>query len=215
MLLELFFSLLAIFLLLCVMEYLWRTKKVHVEVSRKVVHMGTGVIIAFWPHYLNWTLIQLISAAMLVIILISHHFHIFKSIHSVARLTKGEILYPFGIMLCALLEPAPWVFSVAVLHLAFADGIAALVGVHYGHKTRYTLISHGKSLVGSLAFFATSFLIFAGASFLVSENALPHLYGWFLWSALMLTFVENISWYGLDDITVPLSVIVILTVLPT
>jgi phytol kinase len=211
---ELFLSLAAVFLLLLITEILWRKHKLQVEVGRKIVHMGTGVIVAFWPHFLNWTIIQVAALAMLAVILISYKFNIFKSIHSVNRLTRGEILYPVGILICALLEPAPWVFSVAILHLALADGLAAVVGVHYGKSTRYQIISHGKSLAGSLTFFVTSFLIFVGASFIVSENALPHLYGWFLWSALTLTLVENLSWYGLDDITVPVSVIVILTLLP-
>lgn len=215
MLFELVVSLAILAALILITEFVWRRGKLHVEVSRKIIHIGTGIFISSWPHYMGWTLIQLLAVAMLIVILISHKFHILKSIHSVKRLTRGEILYPIGIGLCALLEPAPWVFTVAVLHLALADGIAALAGVHYGQRTRYTIISHGKSLVGSGAFFATSFLIFTSASFIVSENALPHLYGWFLWAALTLTFVENISWYGLDDITVPLSVIVILTLLPS
>ncbi len=176
--------------------------------------MGTGAMIAFWPLYLKWETIQAVSVLLLIVVLISHKYHIFKSIHSVKRITKGEILYPLGIGICAFLEPTPWVFTAAILHLALADGVAAIVGVHYGKKTSYKLISHGKSLVGSAAFFITSFAIFVSASFLVSDNALPHLYGWFLWSALVLTLVENVSWYGLDDITVPVSVIVILTLLP-
>jgi phytol kinase len=212
---ELIFSLSAVFLLLLVTETLWRKRKLGVEVGRKVVHIGTGVIVAFWPHFLDWTVIQIVSLIMIAAILISYKFNIFKSIHSVKRLTRGEILYPVGIALCALLEPAPWIFSVAILHLALADGLAGVVGVHYGKSTRYQIISHGKSLAGSLTFFVTSFLIFVGASFIVSENALPHLYGWFLWSALILTVIENLSWYGLDDITVPVSVIVILTLLPS
>lgn len=215
MFIELFSSLAAVFFLLVVTEVLWRKHKLGVEVGRKIVHIGTGVIVAFWPHFLDWTIIQAVAIAMIIVILISYKFNIFKAIHSVERLTRGEILYPVGIALCALLEPAPWVFSVAILHLALADGLAGVVGVHYGKSSRYQIISHGKSLVGSLTFFTTSFLIFVGASFLVSENALPHLYGWFLWSALVLTVVENLSWYGLDDITVPMSVIVILTLLPS
>lgn len=215
MLIELLLSLLAVFLLLLVTETLWRKNKLGVEVGRKIVHMGTGVIVATWPHFLDWTIVQVIALLMLAVILLSYKFNIFKSIHSVERLTKGEILYPVGIALCAFLEPAPWVFSVAILHLALADGLAGVVGVHYGKSTRYQIISHGKSLAGSLAFFITSFLIFVGATLVVSETSLPHLYGWFLWSALALTIVENLSWYGLDDITVPVSVIVILTLLPS
>lgn len=215
MFVELFLSLTAVFLLLCVTEILWRRGKLHVEISRKIVHMGTGAMIAFWPLYLKWEIIQAVSILLLAVVLISHKYHIFKSIHSVKRITRGEILYPVGIAICAFLEPVPWVFTAAILHLALADGVAAIVGVHYGKKTAYTLISHGKSLAGSAAFFATSFAIFVCASFLVSDNALPHLYGWFFWSALILTAVENVSWYGLDDITVPVSVIVILTLLPS
>lgn len=201
--------------LLLATEYAWRAKKLHVETSRKIVHIGTGVMIAFWPFFLSWTVIQLLAAGLLVAVLISYKFHIFKSIHSVKRITRGEILYPVGIGLCALLEPSPWVFTAAILHLALADGFAAIAGVHYGKNTGYTLLSHGKSLVGSLAFFVTSFLIFVSASVFIADTTAPVLYGWFLWSALVLTFVENISWYGLDDITVPISVIIILTLLPT
>lgn len=210
---ELFLSLAAIFVLLIVTEYMFREGRLHVEVSRKLIHMGTGVLVALWPLFLSWTQIQLLAALMLAVVLLSHRLHIFKSIHSVPRITKGEILYPIGILLCALLEPAPWIFSVAILHLALADGMAAIIGVHYGQKTRYWLISHGKSLAGSAAFLITSFLIFAVASFVVTDSGLPHVYGSFLLAALTLTALENVSWYGLDDITVPIGVIVILTAL--
>lgn len=215
MLLPSLLSLLVIALLLLVTEQLWRTKKIQVEVSRKLVHMGTGVLIAFWPFIMTWTMIQLLSLAMLVAIIISFKLGVFRSIHAVDRLTKGEILYPIGIGLCALLEPAPWIFTAAILHLALADGLAAIIGVKYGKKTGYTILSHGKSLVGSLTFFAVSLVIFLSAMIFISHDTTPVLFGWFVWSALMLTAIENISWYGLDDITVPVSVIVILTLLPT
>ncbi len=215
MLLLLAASLFAIFGLLMTTEYLWRTKKITIEVSRKIVHMGTGVVVAFWPFYLNWTIVQLAALALFIVVLVSYKLHIFKSIHAIKRITLGEVLYPIGIGVAALLEPAPWVFAAAILHLAVADGLAAIVGVHYGKRTRYHLLSHGKSLVGSLTFFIVSFVIFVSATFFLSDHTIPNIYGWFLWSALAVTFVENISWYGLDDITVPVSVIIILTLLPT
>lgn len=212
---NLILSLLAIFSLLLITELLWRRHTIHIETSRKIIHISTGLIVAFWPFYLDWTTIQLTTLLLLATIFISYRFNIFKSIHSIERLTIGEILYPLGIGLCALLQPAPWVFTIAILHLTLADGLAAIVGIKYGKRTSYTLISHGKSVVGSLTFFVTSFTILVTASFMVSENALPLMYIWFLWAALTLTLIENVSWYGLDDITVPLSVIVILTVLTT
>lgn len=214
MLLELFLSVVFIFALLLITEALWRLGKLHIETSRKIVHIGTGVLVAFWPYYLSWTTIQLLSLALLYVIVISYKFHIFKSIHSIKRLTIGEILYPVGIGLCALLEPSPWVFTIAILNLTLADGFAAIIGIKYGAKNRYAILSHGKSIAGSFAFFAVSFGIFVVASFLVDDNELPHQYGYFILAAGALTLVENISWYGLDDITVPLGAIVILALLP-
>jgi phytol kinase len=201
----------AILCLLILTELLWRTNKLEVETSRKVVHIGTGIIVASWPHYLNWTVIQLLSVALLVVIVVSYKLHIFQSIHAIERLTIGEVLYPVGIGICALLSPAPWVFTVAVLHLTLADGLAAIIGVKYGKKNRYMLISHGKSLAGSATFFTVSFLLLVVSSFVIDDNALPHMYGLFMLSAFLLTLVENISWYGLDDVTVPVAVIAILT----
>lgn len=215
MLVSLALSLLCIFVLLLISEYLWRSGKVQVEVSRKIIHMGTGALIAFWPFFLSWTAIQLASLALLIVVLISSKINLFKSIHSVDRITKGEILYPIGIGLCALLEPAPWIFTAAILHLAFADGMAAIVGVKYGKKTRYSLLSHGKSLAGSLAFFAVSLLIFVSAMMFISHPTTFELFAWFLGASLVLTLLENISWYGLDDITIPIGVVIILSVLPT
>ncbi|MGI9027231.1 MAG: diacylglycerol/polyprenol kinase family protein [Candidatus Saccharimonadales bacterium] len=213
MIFGLLLSLAAIAIIVVITEGLYRTGNINVEVSRKTIHIGTGTIIAFWPFFLPWVAIQLLSLLLLVAVVVSFKLHIFKSIHSVKRLTRGEILFPIGIGLCALLEPTPWVFTAAILHLAVADGLAGVIGVHYGKNTRYTILSHGKSLVGSLTFFVTSFVILATASFFISDATQPYMFGWFIWSALVLTFVENISWYGLDDITVPISVIVILTLL--
>lgn len=201
----------AIFCLLILAELLWRTKRLEVEISRKIVHIGTGIIVASWPYYLDWTTIQLLSLALLAVVIVSYKLRIFQSIHAIERLTIGEVLYPVGIGICALLSPAPWVFTVAVLHLTLADGLAAIIGLKYGKKNRYMLISHGKSLAGSGTFFLVSFLLLTVSSFVIDEHALPHMYGLFLLSAFILTLVENISWYGLDDVTVPIAVIVILT----
>jgi phytol kinase len=213
--LYLIITLLAIFLLLIITEWLWRKSKLHIETSRKIVHIGTGIIVAFWPLYLDWTTIQLLSLLLLAVVFASFRLRIFRSIHDIDRLTIGEILYPVGIGICAFLEPAPWMFTAAILHLTLADGLAAIVGIKYGRKNRYTILSHGKSLIGSTTFFMTSLAIIVAASFFVSEANLPHNYPLFVLAALTLTFVENISWYGLDDITVPLSVIILLTILPS
>jgi phytol kinase len=204
-----------VFILLVVTELLWRKKIVHVETSRKIVHVGTGIIVAFLPFFISYDLIKLLSIGFLVAIVVSYKLKIFHSIHAVKRFTIGEILYPIGIGICALLEPAVWIFTAAILHLAFADSVAALAGHKWGKRTKYYIVTHGKSLVGSFAFFASSFVILAASVPLVMATELPSLPLLLIFCPLVLTILENISLLGSDDITIPVAVIVLLSSLPS
>ena len=47
-----------VFLLIQSSEYLFKKKYIGPEVSRKLIHMGTGVIVAFTPYFLEWSEIQ-------------------------------------------------------------------------------------------------------------------------------------------------------------
>lgn len=206
-------SLFAIFVLLVLTEFAWRKKYLSPEVARKIIHVIAGSIIAAWPFFMSWGTIQLLSLALLLVVIISQRFKIFGSIHSVRRSTKGEILYPLGIALCALFEPAPWIFAAAILHLAIADGLAALVGTtHWGKRTKYKLGLQTKSLAGTGAFFVSSLMIVTGSYVLLDS---PELGGVSAMNLLMIaglaTFVENISWYGMDNVSVPLVVLFMLS----
>lgn len=208
---SLLFVCILIFCLLLFSEFLWRKKVVKVEASRKIVHMGTGVLVAFLPFFIAWSAIQALSIAFLAVILLSAKFKILKSIHAVKRVTKGEILYAVGIGICAFLQPADWIFTVAILHLALADALAAVIGTKWGRSTRYTFLSHGKSLLGSMVFFYTSMAIFAGLILAQPVDGLPSNYLLLLVMPTILTLLENISWYGTDNISVPLAVVVLLS----
>ncbi len=203
-----------VFLLIQFGEYLYKKKYIGPEVSRKLVHMGTGIVVAFSPYLLEWNEIQLLSVAFLGVILVSSQFKIFRSIHSVKRFTKGEILYAVGIGICAFIEPANWIFCAAILHLAIADALAAVVGIKWGKRTAYTLMSHGKSMLGSLVFFYVSMGIMFCAYIFVDPANLPDPYLLLVVTPAILTVLENISWYGSDNVTVPVMAIVLLSNLP-
>lgn len=205
-------TLLGLTALLFATEILWKKKYLQAEVSRKIVHISVGTVIAFWPHFISWQAIQLLCLGMFVAIAISYKFRIFGSIHDVKRSTKGELIYPISIGLCALIEPAPWVFTAAVLHLSIADGVAAMVGTKLNGRTRYKLLGHEKSLVGTGVFFVLS-LVIISSCFVVfgTEDLLGIAPVTLLLIALATTFVENISWYGLDNFSVPITVVLLLS----
>ena len=183
----------AIFFLIQASEYLFKKKYIGSETSRKLIHMGTGVIVAFTPYFLEWREIQLLSIAFLLVIGVSSKFRDFRSIHSVKRITKGEILYTIGIGICAL---------------------AAVVGLKWGKRTKYMLLSHGKSMLGSMTFFYVSMAIMFSAYLFVEPENLPDTFLLLIVAPAILTLLENISWYGSDNVTIPVMAIVLLSGLP-
>lgn len=206
-------SVLLIFVLLVVTEIAWRKKYLRPEISRKIIHVIAGGFIAFWPYFMSWRTIQLLSVILLVVVIISQRFRILGSIHSVKRSTKGELLYPIGIGICALFEPTPWIFTAAILHLALADGLAAIAGTtRWGRKTRYNLGIQTKSLLGTGIFFVTSLVIITSSYALLDGAEIGSVTTLNLLTiAALATIIENVSWYGMDNVSVPLVVLLTLS----
>lgn len=202
-----------IFLLLAANEMAWRRGKLEAEESRKIIHVLVGAFIAFWPLYMSWRTIQILSAVLFIGILVSYQYGVFGAIHKVKRKTAGELWYPLGIGLCALLTTQPWIFTVAVLHLALADGFAAVFGRKYGIM-HYRIGPHTKSVVGSLVFLTISFILCSIAYIVLSEELPGISLAVFLVTPFLTTAVESISRHGIDNLLIPLTVVVALG-LPT
>lgn len=203
------FALLIVFLLVVITEYLWRKKDISTEISRKVVHIGVASFVAFWPLFMSWHYIEIIATAFLVVIILSRRLEVFKSIHSVERKTWGEALFAAAILIMSITVHTDWIFAAALLHLGVADGLAALVGTHYGKDTVYKIFGHKKTLAGTMAFYSTSLVILTVT--MVSWGGLP----WYnlLWIPPIITLIENFAIKGTDDLFVPLSLAVILSVI--
>lgn len=192
-------------------EFLWRTRIFKgAETSRKLVHIITGIYIAFWPLIMSFVWIQVLSILLFVAVYTSKKRHIFRSIHSVRRLTYGEMLFPVGVFIAATFAQSGWVYMAAVLHLSLADGLAALVGVRYTKRYGYKIFGQSKTIIGTAVFYVTSFTIVAATMLLD-----PAAYGSnVLFVVLLLpigtTFIENIAIFGTDNLFVPIVVIAIL-----
>lgn len=197
-----------VFLILVLAEYLSRYKGVHSELTRKIVHVLVGVFVAFWPFFLSWHQIQLMSVLFLIVVLLSIKFSIFNSIHAVSRNKVGEVLFAIVIGILAFISTNQWVFAAAMLHLSLADGLAAVIGLAYGEGNSYRIMGRTKSVAGSLAFFFASLAVmiwyvsFSGVqATVVSVLLLP----------ILATIAENLSGEGTDNLVVPLLVALVLT----
>jgi phytol kinase len=196
-------TIIAIFLLLVFNEAWWRKHSVHNEFSRKFIHITVGCFVAFWPFYLTWHEIELLSLAFLAVILISKQFKIFKAINSVQRPTWGEIFFALSVGLVALITHNKWIYMAALLQMALADGLAAIVGIRYGSRQNYIIFGHTKSVVGTITFFITSVIILLVFSHFSGINLE---FRWIAGASILASLIENLSVQGLDNLLVPLMI---------
>jgi len=207
---EVAIAVVGVFAILVGSELLWRLKLVRGEVARKLIHISVGSFVAFWPYFMSWRMILLMSLAFLFVVSLSKRHGIFRSVHSVARKTQGEIFFPIGIGLAALIQPTPIIFTAAMLHLSLADGLAAIVGRKYGLLHQYKIRNYTKTLAGSATFYLTSTIIIL-ATFLLSGTSVSWpLVPLLIWLPFAATVMENLAVGGIDNVLVPLLIILVL-----
>lgn len=196
------------FCILVCAEYLSRAKQIHAELTRKFVHVAVGTFVAFWPFFLSWRQIQLLSLAFFLVVVVSIKLNIFGAIHAVKRGITGELLFAVAIGLLATISSNEWIFMAAMLHLSLADGVAALVGLGWGDSNTYKVLGREKSVAGSVAFLITSFAILAVYGiFAHSSTSLLTL----VWLPFVATAAENVAIQGTDNLILPMLVAMVLT----
>jgi len=96
-----------------------------------------------------------------------------------------------------------------MLHLAFADSIAALIGKKFGKKHTYKVFGNTKSIAGTIAFWVVSFIITTWVVFIAPAGIIE---GWYilLMLPIIAAAVENFGVYGLDNFLVPVVVAALL-----
>ncbi|HRF80511.1 MAG TPA: hypothetical protein PL070_10545 [Flavobacteriales bacterium] len=204
---------LAFLVLFASAEWLHHKRRFKAEITRKYVHIMTGLLTLSFPFALkdHWHVLFLCSS-FLLILLLSMRWGLLRSINGVDRETFGSLLYPMVVFGCYLAYEhfALFVFYyLPILILAICDPMAALVGKRWP-RGRYTVLGHTKTLSGSFAFFSTA-LVLGLLLFLGAEEARP-LEG--LTLALIIAAVtsvaEGVSHKGYDNLTVPLSAMLLL-----
>ncbi len=172
------------------------------DVPRKIIHISSGVLISFLPYYLSRTEGVVLAIVFALVLLVTKHSGFFSSIHAVERHTLGEIYFPLSVGLCAVLFLPDEIrlFQFGVLVLALSDGLAALVGEKWGrHKIR--ILGNTKSFEGSAMFFISTYIL----TCFFFPPAYPLLFLVPLIPALLLTLLELVLVFGLDNLFLPLA----------
>jgi phytol kinase len=176
------------------------------ELTRKVVHIGSGnvILLAWW---LDISQAVIVSAAIIAaaIAILSYLIPILPSIESVGRKSFGTLFYAIsmGILAACFWLHTPQYAVIGILVMAWGDGMAAIIGQRFG-RHKYQIGEITKSWEGSLAM-AGSTLTVTGVILLATAGN-----NWQTWTiTVVVTFVATIaeafSKLGVDNLTVPLA----------
>ena len=122
------------------------------ELSRKIVHIGTGpVVVLAWWLSIPASIAVPVAFAVTVITAINHRIQLLPAVEDVDRNSYGTVAYGLAISLLLLLfwpEQAVAVCA-GVLVMAFADGLAGLVGRSMTSPS-WTVWQQRKSIAGTV-----------------------------------------------------------------
>jgi phytol kinase len=216
-------------------EILYHKFRAAVEITRKFVHIGTGVICLTFPFFVgsHWTVL-ILTIAFFALLITSIQLNLLKSINAVERKTSGSFIFPvvvyitfwaysiFGIHDMDAVDinwtdgdvgkgaiySATVYYFLPILILSISDPMAALIGKKWP-RGKYKIFGNTKTLMGSTAFFVSALIVSTIFLIPLAESVVMG----FLVSfciAICTTLVEAIGHKGLDNLFIPIATIAIL-----
>lgn len=193
-------------------ELLYHVWKVKVEITRKFVHVGTGLLALLFPLLLDhhgWVLLLCTSFALILIC--SLRFDLLQSINAIDRKSVGSLAYPVAVYGCYLsysFQGQQYIYYyLPIMILAISDPLAALSGKKWKWGA-YRIAGASKTWVGSIVFFVSAFLItwLSWRYLYIADMTLGKL-GACALIALIATLAEATSGDGYDNVSIPFVVI--------
>ena len=175
------------------------------ELSRKIIHIGTGpVILLAWLFDIPKN-IAFFSAFFITIALgLNYQYRLLPAIEDIDRKSFGTVAYGISITLLLLLFWPHYAssISIGVLSMAFGDGLAGLIGRSI-KSPKWIVLGQTKSIAGT---FTMSSVVAITTSTISLINHLNIQILEIIVKSLVATFLEQISPWGIDNITVPIGV---------
>ena len=175
------------------------------ELSRKIIHIGTGPVILLAALFEIPKNIAFFSAFFITIALgVNYQYRLFPAIEDIERKSFGTIAYGISITTLLLLFWPRYAssISIGVLSMAFGDGLAGLIGKSI-NSPKWSVLGQSKSIAGT---FAMGSVVAITPSIISLSNNLGIQPLEILVISLIATFLEQISPWGIDNLTVPIGV---------
>lgn len=201
-----------------VAELLRRRRGYDSGFTRKVIHIGVGMMIWLVPFLFTTPWPFVVACVMFMIInLIDWRYGLIGSMQSRHRSNLGTVYFPLAAAVVALIFwDTPPLMVAALMPLTWGDGIAPVIGAAYGRRV-YRVHTSTRTVEGSAGFFVAGFIFTWLALWVMPgtpeispvEAILPALV-----IMAVTTVIEAFSIWGLDNLTVTAAAIIILSLWP-
>ena len=175
------------------------------ELSRKVIHIGTGAVVPLAWFFAIPSVIAIPCAAVITLIIaINHQWRFIAAIEDIDRNSYGTIAYGLAITILLVLfwPDRPDAVTAGVLVMALGDGLAGLIGRQL--KTQqWIILEQTKSIGGTTTMAVVSMLVLLILSNITNQVISAPIA---MTIASAATGLEQISVRGIDNLTVPLAV---------
>ncbi len=175
------------------------------ELTRKIVHIGSGPVIplAWWLKVPNHLAIP-IAFFITITLIINYKFNIISSIENIERKSFGTIAYGISITILLIFFWAdhPSAVAVGVLVMAFGDGLASLIGRRLKSPT-WKILGQKKSRAGTFTMGIVTTLVLLSINQIIET---PINIRDILFITSLAVSLEQVGPFGIDNITVPIGV---------
>jgi len=204
-------------ILLIANELYYRYLGVKGEYSRKFAHITATLATLPFPYIIpsHWYILVL-ALLFFAVLYVTQRSTFLNSIHDIRRRSVGSYLLPVSIYITFLISSildSKILFILPMLILAICDPVAAIVGMSVKRFNKNIQIGGyilQKTWLGSAGFLVSSFIITIIALYLhLGALNLKTIYISLMVGAVG-TLAELVSWRGSDNLTIPLSVLLIL-----
>jgi len=175
------------------------------ELSRKIIHIGTGpVILLAWLFDIPKNIAFFAALFVTLGLGVNYQYRLLPAIEDVERKSFGTIAYGISITLLLLLFWPRYAssISIGVLSMAFGDGLAGLIGRSI-NSPKWLVLGQTKSIIGTLTMGS---VVAITTSIISSTNNLGIQPLEIIVMSIIATFLEQISPWGIDNLTVPIGV---------
>jgi len=178
------------------------------ELSRKIIHIGTGpVILLAWLFDIPKNIAFLTALLITIALGVNYQYRLMPTIEDIERKSFGTIAYGISITVLLFLFWPHYALSISlgILSMAFGDGLAGLIGRSI-NSPKWSVLGQTKSIAGTFTMSSVVTITTATISYINNLDIQPTA---IIAISLIATFLEQISPWGIDNITVPIGVTLI------